>query len=163
LEFRIREKLSGKQRIDNKPIFQLIYDRYNIKTWEGLNKDLEELFPLIIAYFEKEAEDKIERKRQAEIENIRREKEYNIAKAKYAIHLDEYNAFNSLITEYERWKEAQKVREFALAKKNNGASDEWYNWAKSKADYIDPLVDSGDDILGEYPPKKPVEPRNTFW
>ncbi|KGX85887.1 hypothetical protein [Pontibacillus litoralis] len=54
------------------------------------------------------------------------------------------------------WEKADRIRRFAYAVEFDIAKGdqnenliEWLKWAKAKADWIDPLVDKSDEILGE--------------
>ena len=67
---------------------------------------------------------------------------------------------------------AYKIRRYIAAIETPGESDEkildWINWAKSKADWLDPIVDKEDAILGkrehnESEDKKQLKHKGYYW
>ncbi|TDV58885.1 hypothetical protein [Pseudomonas sp. LP_7_YM] len=64
--------------------------------------------------------------------------------------------FNQLETDAQNWRRAQVIREYAKALEQSLADHltpeqiEQIGWARTKADWLDPLVDSGDDPLDEH-------------
>ena len=70
--------------------------------------------------------------------------------------LEEINILGQLVND---WDRAQKIRKFtdALESKVHDVEDpvlaekllKWIEWARDKADWIDPLVDREDKVLGK--------------
>lgn len=88
--------------------------------------------------------------------------------------VEEYNEeiakFNDLLQEARRYEEARILRDYANALcEKNGTPSPKAEWIRAKADWIDPLTRSSDEILGElsssdYPPSlKPFPERRRVY
>jgi hypothetical protein len=105
--------------------------------WQDLKAELlEEQLPKILAKLEltaKEEELYLEKARiwQANWERERKQKAEFEARKK-----QEKDAYKDLMKNAERWKQAQLIREFALATPD--PDPQWFSWANAKADWLDP-------------------------
>ncbi|MAO15934.1 MAG: hypothetical protein CMH44_03515 [Muricauda sp.] len=85
-------------------------------------------------------------------EELRKEKEAEKQKA------DEQDNTIELFQIATRWKKAKDLREYIEAVKNHAIKSdsmteekrEWIQWATNKANWMDPIVNLKDDILGSY-------------
>ncbi|WP_433765532.1 hypothetical protein [Flavobacterium ginsenosidimutans] len=125
------------------------------KEWRDGKTKLEELLARIIAKLEIYAElEKIQKEKnrlwhlQYEDEQKRKEE---IKKRKN----QEVDKFNKLVALSEQYNKAILIRQYIEAEKqkainSNTLTDEkceWLNWAFDKADWLDPLINKGDEIL----------------
>lgn len=97
----------------------------------------------------------------------KRQEERRIATEQYVFlvqrYEDELSKFKDLEFGAENWKKANQLREYIDAVErhaieNGGLTPEkvtWLEWARAKADWIDPLISVSDPILDAPKPKKP--------
>ncbi|MEQ8881391.1 MAG: hypothetical protein RLQ12_17235, partial [Cyclobacteriaceae bacterium] len=124
-------------------------DEIGGREWYDGAKPLENQIFHILATLEIYAEYEIERnkrwaeeKRLEEIEKAKRKERQRI--------MDEEQArFKDIFTRIDRWKKSQMIREF-LSIAGNTLNKEDYDWISKKADWMDPLVEREDEILGKY-------------
>ncbi|PKV51898.1 hypothetical protein ATE84_3998 [Aquimarina sp. MAR_2010_214] len=125
-------------------------DNYPRHEWQDTKtKLIEDKLPNIVAYLElsakKEKEDRIK-------SEIRRKEQEIIEAKKKAIQKEkdhEFAQLNNLFESASRWHKTQYLRgyiwEFEDFLKTNNSLDskkkEWINWAKEKADWLDPFVE----------------------
>lgn len=135
------------------------FGRYAEKQWgDTAHTKLEDKLGRVIGSLEylgrKEHEERIEREAYWE-EQKRRDaniKEQNSRKE------TEFNNFMLLLDQSSRWEKAQSIRAFVShVEANPDASiegienpQEWIQWAKGKADWYDPTVNSSDELLSPY-------------
>lgn len=165
MSFRIREKKRRDKKenptstwdqydwfYSGKLVFCYNYS-YNKREWvETETVPLEDKLPAIIKYYEKKAIDNEIYQQQLEegwrIQRLERERKKAIQDRKD----DELNKLIDLIEKYNLWQHAENMRKFVNlleSNANNSEYDEEYIvWANKKIDWLDPLLSSGDEILG---------------
>lgn len=131
-------------------IFQVGYG-YNAKVFIDGRLPLEKQIAKIIAYVEIRAEQEIQY--QIELEKgweehrLRRE----VEEKRREVILNEKEETKKLLSDAHQWNVSQDLRSYISAvEKNEKYSEEWVKWAKAKADWMDPLINVKDDILGEF-------------
>jgi hypothetical protein len=111
-----------------------------------------------------------EAKRAKEEEEERRRRTYEEARARYEAQVrarnEERGQLRALFRDASRLQRANRLREFIAAVEDRARQDgeltpgkqQWIEWAKAKADWIDPLVLRSDPILDAPEPEAP-----SFW
>lgn len=131
------------------------------KEWrDSKTKSIEDMLPKIVAQLELDAIEHIELYKRIERDRKIREQEEQIRKEKEALIKKEVAKIDGLIKDSENHKLANNIRCYikALEKQaidNNLLTNEVIErikWAREKADWIDPLINTEDDLLGEYKP-----------
>jgi hypothetical protein len=130
---------------------------YSSGEWRDTKKLVDEQIPSILAKLEISIQGLLDcweenRKR----EEIRKEKE-RIAKELVQRQEDELANFKAILQDASRLHQATAIRNYldkveALSIKNNTLTDElvhWLAWARKKADWYDPLIESEDELLHE--------------
>ncbi|GLU43287.1 hypothetical protein [Allomuricauda sp. NBRC 101325] len=162
-EFSLREKTRRQKNDEEKwitydyiPNGELVFKilSYPRKEWTSSKSiSLLQKIPAIITYLEKEAEEE----RQWEIENEQRkqrEEEAKLEKERIErIMSDEMEKFKRLCVASDRYHQAKNLGEFlkALGDKKGMMIDKNYmQWALAKVDWVDPLKDNHDPILGKH-------------
>ncbi|WP_292946955.1 hypothetical protein [Olleya sp. UBA1516] len=150
---RIREKdesgYGGDQWVKSDKLEFQAGPSFSQKNWiDGKKKNLEDYIPNILVWIEQDCQYWHDlRKRQAEeelIRNIEREKEQE----KLKIIQLENERFEELLVDSEKWHKATILRNYIQATKKkaeqnnelNEGKKKWIQWASSKADSIDPLI-----------------------
>jgi hypothetical protein len=130
---------------------------YRAKEWIDGNIPIEKQLARIIATIEynaeKEREEEIEREKSRAEEKKQKEirREVRLRKEK------ELNDFQVLLTTSKRWFKSKSLREYideverkaTLNDTNPEQLNGWLKWARKKADWYDPTVESEDDLLKE--------------
>ena len=108
-----------------------------------------------------------EAKRAKEEEEERRRRTYEEARAQYEAQVcarsEERRRLRSQFRDASRLQRANRLREFIAAVEDRAHHDgeptpeklQWIEWAKAKADWIDPLVRRSDPILDTPEPQRP--------
>lgn len=166
MSFRIREKKRRVKKENPTSLWDqydwfysgLLVFSYNYsfdkREWvETETIPLEDKLPMIIKYYEKKAiENEIKQQKLEEGWRIQRE-ERERQKALQERKDQEINKLLTLIENYNLWQHAENMRKFVSLLKsgsNNSTYDEEYiAWAKMKIDWIDPLISSRDELLGD--------------
>ncbi|HNQ03882.1 MAG TPA: hypothetical protein PKH69_04655 [Thiobacillaceae bacterium] len=111
-----------------------------------------------------------EAKRAKEEEEERRRRTYEEARARYEAQVrarnEERRQLRSLFRDASRLQRANRLREFIAAVEDRARQDgeltleklQWIEWARAKADWLDPLVRRSDPILDAPEPEAP-----SFW
>ena len=111
-----------------------------------------------------------EAKRAKEEEEERRRRTYEEARARYEAQVrarnEERRQLRALFRDASRLQRANRLREFIAAVEDRARHDDeltpekqqWIEWAKAKADWLDPLVRRSDPILDAPEPEAP-----SFW
>ena len=106
-------------------------------------------------------------KRAKEDEEERRRRAYEEALARYEAQMrarnDEHGKLRALFRDASRLQRANRLRDFISAVEDRANHDgeptpekqQWIEWAKAKADWIDPLVRRSDPILDTPEPQRP--------
>ena len=132
-------------------------NRFTVKEWKDGDTKIEEHLSKIIARLEtiaaqmkvRELEWKKEREISAERERIK--KEYEQKKEK------DLSDFKVTLLKAARWHKATNLRNYidaveAKAKANdtwNEDSEQWIAWARAKADWYDPFIETDDELLAD--------------
>ncbi len=108
-----------------------------------------------------------EAKRAKEEEGERRRRTYEEARTRYEAQVrarnEEHRQLRSLLRDASRLQRANRLREFIAAVEDRARHDseltpeklQWIEWAKAKADWLDPLVRRCDPILDAPEPEAP--------
>ena len=108
-----------------------------------------------------------EAKRAKEEEDERRRRTYEEARARYETQVrerdEERRQLRALFRDASRLQRANRLREFIAAVEDRARHDDeltpekqqWLEWAKAKADWLDPLVRRSDPILDAPEPEAP--------
>jgi hypothetical protein len=108
-----------------------------------------------------------EAKRAKEEEEERRRRTYEEARARYEAQVrarnEERRQLRSLFRDASRLQRANRLREFIAAVEDRARQDgeltlekqQWIEWARAKADWLDPLIRRSDPILGAPEPEAP--------
>jgi len=108
-----------------------------------------------------------ETKRAKEEEEERRERAYEEARARYEAQVrarnEERRQLRALFRDVSRLQRANRLREFIAAVEDRAHHDgdltpekqQWIEWARAKADWLDPLVRRSDPILDAPEPEAP--------
>lgn len=145
-------------------ILKITANRWPSRSWKDTERTtLENRLSEVIAGIYKLASE-IRTKNEAE---ARRQEARRIATEQYVFlvqrYEDELSKFKALEFGAENWKRANQLREYIDAVErhaiaNGGLTPEkvtWLEWARAKADWIDPLISVCDPILDAPKPKKP--------
>jgi hypothetical protein len=132
------------------------FDIWMRKEWSDTEyTKIEEKLSKIIGSLEyiayEEAKDRKERELLWELDRLEAERK---EKAKLRKQ-DELKLFEKLLLDSDKWHKALKLRNYISYVETNsielssqfGTVSEWIIWAKSKADWLDPLVKKKDEIL----------------
>jgi len=133
-------------------------DNFDKREWDNSKKSIESQFPSIFAKFETYAAERKRWKLEAEKNRIRQENEKKIRLEQYQSKLNEFKKVEKLIENSNRWTQAENIRRYACYLESIGKEKEEVEWARNKADWVDPTTEKEDIILGEYsivPPKNP--------
>lgn len=182
LTFRLREKhkrvvdsyIAGDPYHKLEPVGTLIFAverSLHRKEWSGSKtKPLEQKISTIIAglelFAQSEKEYQARLERGWEEQRKRKEKEDAI-KEKRRIEL---NQLTSLLEQSERWQKVEKFRSFLASKeaqgKKNGTltskTKDLLEWAREKADWMDPLIEKEDELFDEVD-RKTLKLKNSFF
>lgn len=131
---------------------------FRVKEWSEQKTPLENQLPAIMAYIEITAE-----KDKAIQEYNRQQRELELQekallKEKFRLATREYEKFQRLVRDANRWNQTKIVREYLahLAESKN-PDFEWLIWAEKKANWLDPTINQVDELLGDYSPNPPRE------
>ncbi|RYE54116.1 MAG: hypothetical protein EOP48_12970 [Sphingobacteriales bacterium] len=130
---------------------------------------LEEQLAKIIASLELSAAQRTERDLAYEKARIEREEKERLAKELEERKQQDLINFKKLLTDSERWHKAENLRRYihemevtAVSNQQNPPETlEWLEWAKRKADWYDPFIETPDELLVDVDqnslefPKKP--------
>jgi hypothetical protein len=131
-------------------------NRFSTKEWKDGKVTIEEQLSRIIAHLELAAMEVKEWKNKIKIdEDLRKEKE----KLKREYELMQENdlcKFKEMLGKASRWHKANNLRDYIKAVEekeitNNDSIElrEWLDWARKKADWYDPFIESKDILLNE--------------
>ena len=108
-----------------------------------------------------------EAKRAKEEEEERRRRTYEEARARYEAQVrarnEERRKLRALLRDASRLQRAKRLRDFIAAVEDRARHDgeftpekqQWIEWARAKADWLDPLVRRSDPILDAPEPEAP--------
>ena len=132
------------------------FDIWMRKEWSDTEYvKIEEKLPKIIGSLEyiaaEEAKERKEREISWELDRLDEERKEKIKLRRQ----QEVKLLEKLLSDSDNWNKAKRLRNFISHIEDNKLStsnefesmEQWINWAKKKADWIDPLVDGRDDIL----------------
>lgn len=151
---RIREKddngYGGNQWVKTNKLEFQAGPSYSRKNWvDGKNKRIEDVIPEILVWIEQNCQywHDIRKKQREEkcIQDMENEKKLNQIRI---IEL-ENERFEKLMSNSEKWNKANLLRDYILAvetkanenNKIDSDTNKWIQWAKNKADSLDPLID----------------------
>ncbi|MCG3165675.1 MAG: hypothetical protein POELPBGB_01450 [Bacteroidia bacterium] len=130
---------------------------YCAKEWIDGNIPIEKQLAKIIATIEYNAEKERQEKIEREKIRVEEKKQRNARKQVRLRKEKELDDFQLLLTTSKRWFKSKSLREYIddverKAVLNNVLSEEltsWISWARAKADWYDPTIESEDDLLKE--------------
>lgn len=163
-EMFLREKMRKESVQDGTWSRQVFYPKgilaLQIGGWYGREyKDgsvkLEEQLAKIIAGLELSAEQRTQQQLAFEKAAAKRKERERLAKELEERKQQDLLNFKKLLTDSERWHKAENLRRYIQevenrAEKNQSPSAEnfeWIEWAKRKADWYDPFIESLDELL----------------
>lgn len=129
--------------------------------WDDSKRPIESQFPSVFANLETSAAEKKRWEIEWEKRRVQQEKERKIRLEQYQSKLTEFKKVEKLIEDSDRWNKAEIIRRYADHLEAMGKAKEEVEWAKVKADWIDPTTGKQDMILGEYSPEPPKNPN--YW
>ncbi|UUW08695.1 hypothetical protein NLG42_21645 [Flavobacterium plurextorum] len=132
-------------------IFQVV--KYcDQKEWRDGTTPIEALLARIAAKLELMAEIEKEQEQQRRLRQIEREKQQAIERAAAQRKQKEVQDFKALIHAAERFDEVTKFRNYVRAVKDQAdpldeQTRQWIVWAEQKINWMDPLLDTPDEIF----------------
>lgn len=131
---------------------------YPYREWVSTkNKTLIQKIPDIIGYLEEKADERNQLK-IIHKENMKRQEQERLEKERQQnLRIAEIEKFNNFYENSLRYDKAQQLRKYITVieqhNKDSGMKDhlaDLVRWAKKKADWVDPLIEHDDHILGNY-------------
>tara|TARA_R110001632_G_scaffold231702_1_gene370772 strand:- start:202 stop:1242 length:1041 start_codon:yes stop_codon:yes gene_type:complete len=131
---------------------------YPYREWVSTkNKTLVQKIPDIIGYLEEKADERNQLK-IIHKENMKRQEQERLEKERQQnLIIAEKEKFNNFYENSLRYDKAQQLRKYITVieqqNKDSGMKDNFadlVHWAKKKADWVDPLIEHDDPILGNY-------------
>ncbi|NVJ64653.1 MAG: hypothetical protein HWD84_10560 [Flavobacteriaceae bacterium] len=123
---------------------------HSSRYWDNSKKSIQEQFPSIFANLESYAIYLKDCWARNEIARKEREQEETRLKEIQKRKDNELSEFNSLLNNAQRWQQAKLLREYIEQTKSNVQNEDWVQWALDKADWLDPIIEKEDEILGNY-------------
>lgn len=122
------------------------------KEWKDGATVLEELLARIVAKLELIAKKKKQWEEDSRIRKIEREKQEAIERAIVERKQKEIKDFKALLQGAERFDEVTKLRSYVNAVQESADPldeqlHQWISWARAKINWMDPLVNSSDEIF----------------
>ncbi len=115
---------------------------------------LEEYLPQIVAWIEKDCKYWHDVRAEQAIESNKRALLEQKEKAIKEVKEQEMTKFKTLLVNTKRFEKANAIREYIKTMEERNTMDDetkaYLKWARLKADWIDPLIDIEDNILGQY-------------
>lgn len=166
-EMFLREKMRKESVQDGNWSRQVLYPKgilaLQIGGWYGREyKDgsvkLEEQLAKIIAGLELSAEQRTQQQLEFEKAAAERKERERLAKELEERKQQDLLNFKKLLTDSERWHKAENLRRYiqelearAVIKDQSISPEklQWIEWAKRKADWYDPFIESPDELLNE--------------
>jgi hypothetical protein len=166
LEIGLREKTKRVKRESNSRYDSYDYvhvgiliikviESYSDKEFADGKLPLEKQLSLIIASFEIWANEMNERQERWRLDQIKRDEEKRIQKDFEKRQDDDLEAFRKTLNKADRWHKTENLRNYineveSKAIANNKLTEEikaWLIWARKKADWYDPFIESPDELL----------------
>lgn len=127
------------------------------REYKDGRSSLEEQLSKIIAGLELSAAQRTERDLAYEKARIEREEKERLAKVLEERKQQDLENFKKLLTDSERWHKAENLRRYIhevevrakVIQPISPETIEWLEWAKRKADWYDPFIESTDELLTE--------------
>ncbi len=131
---------------------------YEEKEWRDGKLQLESQLSKIVAKLELDAKKEIKWQKEIELYHKEQKKIKAIEEKQKEIYDNELLAFKTLQEQAENYNKAILLRNYISAFKNNLTTNKtltpqqgnWINWANKKADWVDPLIDTEDEILSNF-------------
>ncbi len=153
-----RESNSSWDSYDYVPVGILIIkviESYSNKEISDNKLPLEKQLAHIIASFELWAKEKSEWHESCRQNQLKWQEEEKIRKEFEKQQEDDLSAFRKALNKAERWHKTNNFRNYinevevkALASNNlNGETQKWLAWARKKADWYDPFIESKDELI----------------
>lgn len=166
IELDLREAAKRIPKPDAYPTFELEYTgqfvlmtgKYSIhKEWRDGKIKLEGMLEKIVDWMETHAREWADWREQSRLKELERAKEKEQHEKMLARQQQEIQSFKTLLEGSKKHQEANVLREYITAarakaiaeKKFDKALEAWVTWAAKKADWLDPLTNSPDDIMDE--------------
>jgi len=150
--------------------FQLTAEwSWQVREWKEGTETLEEKIPAILEKMESESRRLIDEERERNIRQAERAEEERIQKERQQKQQSELAGFQALFTQATRWRRAMDLRDYLAAFEEyaTGAgtmTDErrdWLSWARAKADWYDPFLESPDEWLADID-QHTLKKKNTY-
>ena len=114
------------------------------------NSKLEEMIPeIILLFYQCYYDDRIRREAREEAQRIQDEERRNARILQEQIN-DEKKRTRELLNTIKDYKLAKEIREYvSVLKENQEIDEETSRWMLNKADWIDPIISTEDELLGK--------------
>lgn len=138
-----------------KGILALQVGRWYGREYKDGNTPLEEQLAKIIAVLELSAAKRTEEDLKYEKARIEREERERLAKELEERKQQDLENFKNLLIDSDRWHKAENLRQYIRElearsdRHESPEAQEWLEWAKRKADWYDPFIESGDELLAD--------------
>jgi hypothetical protein len=127
------------------------------KEWKEGTETLEEKIPTILEKMESESRRLAEEDRQRQQRQAERAEEERIRKEQEQRKQSELTGFQALFTQATRWRRALDLRDYLAAFEQHARTfgtlttdqEAWLAWARAKADWYDPFLESPDEWLAD--------------
>ena len=132
--------------------------KYSIhKEWRDGKIKLEGMLEKIVDWMETHAGEWADWREQSRLKELERAREKEQHEKMLARQQQEIQSFKTLLEDSKKHQEANAIREYITAarakaiaeKKFDKALEAWVSWAAKKADWLDPLTNSPDDIMDQ--------------
>ena len=125
------------------------------KEWREGKLTLEAQIPAILDKMEQEAIRRHQKMREIETWAAEREEAKRIQKEREQKQMSEFTAFKDLLQQAIRWRQVDMIRDYLAAIEQNALASgtltperqAWLAWARAKADWYDPQIESDDEWL----------------
>lgn len=132
-----------------------VIESYSNKEISDGKLPLEKQLAHIIAWFELWAKEKIEWHESCRQNQLKWQEEERIRKEFEKRQEDDLTAFRKTLNKAERWHKANNLRNYINEVEKKAMADNnltvetktWLTWARKKADWYDPFIESKDEIL----------------
>ncbi len=163
-ELFLREKMRKETAQDRSWTRQVFYPKGILalqvggwygREYKGGSIRLEEQLAKIIAGLELSAAQRTEQHLKYEKARIEREERERLAKELEERKQQDLVNFKKLLIDSDRWHKAENLRRYIQEREArsewhpSAEAQEWLAWAKRKADWYDPFIESPDELLAD--------------
>ncbi|HWK03745.1 MAG TPA: hypothetical protein VNS58_08940 [Puia sp.] len=132
-------------------------EHFGRREWRDGEQTIEEQLSAILAQMEIDSKLFDTREAAEKALNEKNESKFRIQQEESIRRVRELAKVNALMQDAARWRQANEIREYVKAKEQKavamgGVSEELQtslDWARAKADWLDPLIEKEDELLKE--------------